>query len=88
MTTPIRITTLFALILTASQGATSAETPPVDAATFGFSPSAKPSENVAALQKALDGGHKTVTITKPGTYDLNATVYLEQPHPAQMAART
>ena len=77
MTTPIRITTLFALILTASQGATSAETPPVDAATFGFSPSAKPSENVAALQKALDGGNKTVIITKPGTYDLNATVYLD-----------
>lgn len=49
----------------------------VDAGGFGFSPSATPSENVAALQKALDGGHKVVSITTPGVYDLDATVYLD-----------
>ena len=79
MNTPAQIPILLALVLTASQGTTTcaAEMSSVDAATFGFSPSAAPSENVAALQKALDGGHKTVTVTRPGTYDLDATVYLD-----------
>ena len=53
------------------------EMPRVDAARVGFSPSAAASKNVAALQKALNGGHKTVSVTAPGIYDLDATVYLD-----------
>ena len=49
----------------------------VDPAAFGFSPAASPAENVAALQKALDGGHRTVRITKPGVYRLNDTIYID-----------
>ena len=50
---------------------------PVDASKYGFRPGAPASANVRALQKALDGGHKTVTIYEPGVYDLDATVYLD-----------
>ena len=76
---PMQIAILLALTLTACESSTafSDEMPSVDASEFGFSPSATPSENVTALQKALDGGHKTVAVTKPGIYDLNATVYLD-----------
>jgi len=49
----------------------------VDANFLGFSPSAPASENVTALQKALDGGKKTVLISKPGVYEMNATVYID-----------
>ena len=49
----------------------------VDASEFGFSPAAEASQNVNALQKALDGGRKTVTVTKPGEYRLNARVYID-----------
>ena len=54
-----------------------AEAAAVDAAAFGFSPEASASNNVAALQKALDGGKKRVTVTRPGEYRLNARVYLD-----------
>lgn len=53
------------------------ELPRIDAAGFGFSPSAAPGTNVTALQKALDGGRKTVAVTQPGIYDLDATVWLD-----------
>jgi hypothetical protein len=46
------------------------------AADFGFSPSASASDNVAALQKALDGGGRII-IDKPGVYDLNNTLLLD-----------
>jgi hypothetical protein len=46
------------------------------AAEFGFSPSAGADANVAALQRALDGGGRVI-IDVPGIYDLNATVLLD-----------
>ena len=49
----------------------------VDAAAHGFSPTAKAADNVAALRQAVDGGNKLVTITTPGVYDLDATVWLD-----------
>lgn len=51
--------------------------PTVDAAEFGFSPEAEPAVNSAALQKALDGGNRTVTISKPGVYPLDKTVMID-----------
>lgn len=51
--------------------------PTVDAADFGFSPDADPAANSAALQKALDGGNRTVTISSPGTYPLDKTVLID-----------
>ena len=49
----------------------------VDAGRYGFEPGADPATNTAALQKALDGGRKTVTVTKPGIYDLDGTIYID-----------
>ena len=71
------LTALLLAPLAAIPAAFADELPHVDAAGFGFSPTATPSENVAALQKALDGGHKVVTISTPGIYDLDATVYVD-----------
>ena len=51
--------------------------PTVEAADFGFSPDAEPAANGAALQKALDGGNKTVTISAPGIYRLDKTVLID-----------
>ena len=48
-----------------------------DAEACGFSPDAEAAQNVAALQKALDGGKKTVTVSRPGEYRLNARVYVD-----------
>jgi hypothetical protein len=47
----------------------------LDACNLGFSIEATGLENSAALQKALDTGG-TITISKPGTYKLSATVYI------------
>ncbi len=54
-----------------------AERPRVDANALGFSPMATAAANVAALQRAVDGGSKLVTVTTPGFYDLDATVWLD-----------
>lgn len=54
-----------------------AEQPRIDANALGFSPTAAAAANVAALQRALDGGDKLVTVTTPGVYDLDATVWLD-----------
>lgn len=43
---------------------------------FGFSPSANARVNVAALQKALDGGGHII-IDVPGVYDLDDTILLD-----------
>lgn len=43
----------------------------VDAAAFGLSPKAGADVNVAALQKALDGGRRVVKVSEPGTYDID-----------------
>ncbi|MDE5525707.1 hypothetical protein [Elizabethkingia meningoseptica] len=49
----------------------------VDAADFGFLPTKTASENVTALQNALNGGNKTLTVSIPGVYDLNARVFID-----------
>ena len=49
----------------------------VDPAAFGLSPTADPATNAAALQKALDGGRKTVRVSEPGTYLLDRSVYFD-----------
>jgi hypothetical protein len=59
----LTLTALLLALLAAIPAVFADEMPRIDAAGFGFSPSATPSKNVAALQKALDGGHKVVTIT-------------------------
>jgi hypothetical protein len=49
----------------------------VDPAIFGFSPDATPETNAKALQKALDGGRKTVKCSKSGVYGLDRTVFID-----------
>ena len=49
----------------------------INAADFGFLPSASATTNTAALNNALNGGRKTVCISIPGTYQLNGTIYLD-----------
>lgn len=46
-----------------------------DASGYGFLPSATASDNVSAIQDAFDAGG-IITVITPGTYDLNATVYI------------
>ncbi|MEZ5278057.1 MAG: hypothetical protein R3F07_16870 [Opitutaceae bacterium] len=53
----------------------SIETGSGQAEAFGFSPDATGLENAAALQRALDQGG-TITVTRPGTYKLAATVLI------------
>lgn len=53
----------------------SAPTHVADAAAFGFSPEASGLENVKALQRAVDQGG-TITVSRPGTYKMAATVYV------------
>ena len=66
---------MLGMILAAAPSAVRGES--VDAADFGFSPQAEPATNAAALQKALDGGKRTVTVQKPGVYRLDRTIYLD-----------
>jgi hypothetical protein len=47
----------------------------VNAADFGFSPEASGIENAKALQSAVDQGG-TIAVTRTGTYELGATVYV------------
>jgi len=49
----------------------------IDPADFGFSPDAPAATNALALQKALDGGHRTVRVTKPGVYNLDRPVFID-----------
>lgn len=49
----------------------------VDPALFGFSPDAPAATNAVALQRALDGGHRTVRVTTPGVYNLDRPVYID-----------
>ncbi len=48
-----------------------------DAADYGFLPAAAASHNVAALQRAVKGGKKTLTVSKPGQYLLDGRIYLD-----------
>ena len=74
---------LFGLLVLFASGAAESPQPlqlgrkTVDAAAHGFSPTATAADNVAALQQAVAGGNKLVTITTPGFYDLDATVWLD-----------
>lgn len=74
-----RFVTLATVVLTfgfaTSAGAT--QLGAVDAAAFGFDPAATPEANAAALQKALEGGRKTVTVSKPGKYLLGTQIFLD-----------
>jgi hypothetical protein len=49
----------------------------VNAEDFGFKPTATASENVTALNAALNGGNKTVIISKPGIYEMNNVAYID-----------
>ncbi|MBR4170333.1 MAG: hypothetical protein IKR48_01630, partial [Kiritimatiellae bacterium] len=49
----------------------------VDPAEFGFLPGAAPDVNAAALQRALDGGGRTVRVAKPGVYGLDRDVFID-----------
>jgi len=49
----------------------------IDPAAYGFSPDASPETNAKALQKALDGGHRTVRVTTPGIYNLDRPVFID-----------
>ncbi|HOE60142.1 MAG TPA: hypothetical protein PLH01_07025 [Kiritimatiellia bacterium] len=49
----------------------------VDPADYGFSPDAPAATNAVALQRALDGGKRTVQVTRPGVYGLDRTVWLD-----------
>ena len=68
------VASAFALLRLCAEGDSAAF---VDPAAFGFSPSAAPAENAAALQKALDGGKRRVRVTKPGVYGLDRPVYID-----------
>ena len=57
--------------------ASSSEYKFIDAADFGFLPNKTASENVIALQNAINGGNKTVTVSIPGDYLMNATVWID-----------
>ena len=48
-----------------------------DARDFGLLPSNTASQNVTALQNALNGGNKTLTISTAGTYLLDNTIYFD-----------
>jgi hypothetical protein len=47
----------------------------VDAADYGFSPSASSAENTRALQAAVDQGG-TIQVSRPGTYEMANTVFI------------
>ncbi len=48
-----------------------------NAADYGFVPGGDAGANVAALQRACDGGNKTLVVSRPGVYSLSDTVYLD-----------
>jgi len=73
----IKLWVLVALLTCAVAAHSAAAAVPVDAAECGFAPTADAARNVAAFQQALDGGHKTVTVTRAGEYQLNARVYMD-----------
>ena len=47
-----------------------------DACALGFLPGNAPSDNVKALQKAVDGGG-TIVVSKPGVYEVNDSILLD-----------
>jgi len=65
------------VLLLGVSGTALAGTGIVDPADFGFAPDAPAATNAAALQRALDGGKRTVQVTRPGVYGLDRTVWLD-----------
>lgn len=57
--------------------AESARCDEIDPTDYGFAPDAPAATNAVALQKALDGGHRTVRVTRPGIYNLDRPVFLD-----------
>lgn len=49
----------------------------VDPASFGLSPDAEPSVNVAAMRKALTGGNRTVKVSKRGVYRVDDSIFFD-----------
>ena len=49
----------------------------VDARDFGFLTTNTASQNVTAMNAGLLGGNKTITISSPGIYKVNATMWIE-----------
>lgn len=64
-------------LLVCMAGTALAGTGIVDPADYGFLPDAPPAANRAALQQALEGGRRTVQVTRPGVYGLDSTVWLD-----------
>ena len=60
----------------------------VDPAAFGFDPSASAAVNAAALQKALDGGGRTVKVAKAGEYQMDRTVFVDDDTELEFAPGT
>lgn len=61
--------------MTTQPAQTIAATGFTDAATYGFSPDASGVANLAALQRAVDGGG-TIVVSRPGIYRLAGTVFI------------
>ena len=61
----------------AAQAASVADGNVVDPAEYGFSPDSAPDVNRQALQRALDGGRRTVKTAKGGVYGLDGTVFID-----------
>lgn len=67
---------LFALAVRGTLAATAGESVVVTPAAYGFKPQGDPGGNRQALQKALDGGKRTVKIEK-GEYWIDGTVFID-----------
>ena len=68
---------LLAMVCFAVASVAGADTKVVDPAEYGFSPDATPDVNRKALQRALDGGRRTVRSTISGVYGLDQTVFID-----------
>ena len=77
ITSRVQLAAWVAAALLLGPGAGLGEGVEVDAGAFGFSPASNAIDNVASLQRALQGGQRTVRVTRPGDYELNDTVYLD-----------
>ena len=68
---------LLAMVCFAVASVAGADTKVVDPTEYGFSPDATPDVNRKALQRALDGGRRTVRSTISGVYGLDQTVFID-----------
>ena len=82
----MKLSRLAAVILASAVSMPMCHGAPYNPCAFGFSQDAKPEVNAAALQKALDGGHKTVRVDTPGTYLMDRTVFIDSDTRLEFAA--